>query len=112
MNVISLTELGEELLVKATSSRSGRSAQTIYGGRDQHLRQTLVAIRGGEGLAEHTSPGEVTVYVLEGAVDVRTSEKHSKMMVGEIGVIPNSPHSVHAFVDSVILITVAVKLTK
>ena len=40
----------------------GRSAKTVYGGREHLLRQTVIALKAGEKLAEHGNPGEATVY--------------------------------------------------
>lgn len=57
MESTSLTTLADEQLAEARQHHSGRSAHTIYGGSVHHLRQTLVALRAGQALAEHDSPG-------------------------------------------------------
>ncbi|UMG93455.1 LuxR family transcriptional regulator [Nocardioides sp. TF02-7] len=64
----SLTELAEEQLTTAREAHSGRSAVTVYGGREHRLRQTLIALRAGARLGEHEAPPEATLQVLSGSV--------------------------------------------
>ena len=47
----------EEQLSKARSASSGRSAETVYGGQEHDLRQTVIALAEGRVLGEHVSPG-------------------------------------------------------
>ncbi len=68
MEKSSLTALARELLEHATATSSGRSADTVYGGHEHVLRQTVIALAAGQSLAEHESPGEATVQVLRGRV--------------------------------------------
>ena len=49
----SLASLADELLERARQGHSGRAAQTVYGGHEHGLRQTLIALAGGHALAEH-----------------------------------------------------------
>ena len=67
----SLTELVRHHLETARTASSGRSAQTLFGGHDNVLRQTLIALRAGSTLDEHENPGEATVQVLHGHVTPR-----------------------------------------
>ena len=53
MESTSLTTLAEEQLAKAREGSAGRSAVTVHGGRDFVMRQTLMALLGGQGLAAH-----------------------------------------------------------
>lgn len=62
----SLTDLVHEHLELARSASSGRSAHTVYGGHDHHLRQTLIALAADHRLDEHESPGEATLQVQDG----------------------------------------------
>jgi hypothetical protein len=48
MQATSLTALAEEQLTAARTASSGRSAQTIVGGHDRALRQTLIALAEGQ----------------------------------------------------------------
>ena len=55
----SLTALTQHHLEVARSASSGRSAQTLYGGHDHVMRQTLIALRAGSVLDEHENPGDI-----------------------------------------------------
>ncbi len=47
MEKSSLTALARELLEHATTTSSGRGADTVYGGHEHVLRQTVVALAAG-----------------------------------------------------------------
>src|SRR3954469_11450684 len=64
----SLTATVLEHLEIARRDASGRSSQTVYGGHEHALRQTVIALTEGQSLREHNSPGEATIYVLTGRV--------------------------------------------
>ena len=68
MDRTSLKGLAHKLLDFAAAGPAGRSASTVYGGREQVLRQTLIALTAGISLSEHENPGEGTVLVLLGRV--------------------------------------------
>lgn len=57
----SLTALAREHLANAHATGSGRSAETVYGGNEHLLRQTVMALVAGRELDEHDSPGEATL---------------------------------------------------
>ncbi|MBL3753110.1 cupin, partial [Mycobacteroides abscessus subsp. massiliense] len=42
--VMSLSTLADEHVAAAKAASAGRSAQTVYGGREHTLRQTLLAL--------------------------------------------------------------------
>lgn len=67
MEQTSLTALARQQLESAHGT-NGRSAHTVYGGQQRVLRQTLIALVGGQKLDEHENPGEATVHVLNGQV--------------------------------------------
>ncbi|OCB13688.1 LuxR family transcriptional regulator [Mycolicibacterium porcinum] len=106
MEKISLTAVARQQLAAARSASSGRSAHTVYGGHEHHLRQTLIALTEGHGLDEHESPGEATLQVLEGRVKLANSEASWEGSPGDHIVIPRTRHSLHAIEDSVVLLTV------
>jgi quercetin dioxygenase-like cupin family protein len=55
---------------------------------------TLFAFDKGEGLSEHTAPFDAMVYVLEGKLDIKISDKDYELTEGEMIVMPsNEPHS-------------------
>ncbi|HUH52454.1 MAG TPA: LuxR family transcriptional regulator [Microbacteriaceae bacterium] len=107
MQTTSLNELVEEHSAKAQEVSSGRSAVTIFGGREHRLRQTLIAIREGKSLGEHASPGEATLQVLTGKLLLRSESGHCEVSAGELAPIPEEVHAVDALEDVVFLLTVS-----
>ena len=106
----SLTTLAHDHLDKAVTATSGRSAHTIHGGHEHVLRQTLIALRSGSGLDEHESPGEATLQVLHGQVTLVAGDETWNGSVGDLMIIPDARHALHAVEDSVVLLTVAKSL--
>lgn len=106
MESLSLTELADEQLAGARSAKSGRAAHTVHGGHDHLLRQTLIALVAGQGLAEHESPGQATLQVLRGRVRVSTAAEEWSGAAGDFLVLPAERHGLHADDDAVVLLTV------
>lgn len=106
MQKTSLTALGRTELTAALAASSGRSAKTVFGGHEHQLRQTLIAMRAGEALAEHQNPGEATVLVLQGRVVLASGEHSWSGWDGDLITVPDAPHSLTAEADSVVLLTV------
>ncbi len=106
MQKTSLIALARHELAEARRSSSGRSAKTVFGGHEHRLRQTLIAFRAGEQMAEHESPGEATLQVLEGRVLLRAGEVSWNGSAGDLLIIPDERHSLEAVEDSVVLLTV------
>jgi quercetin dioxygenase-like cupin family protein len=104
---MSLDALGREQLEAAERASSGRSAATVFGGHENVLRQTLIALRGGRELGEHESPGEATVLVLRGRVRLRAGDVSWDGRSGDLLVVPPVPHALEAVEDAVVLLTVA-----
>ncbi|MEU2051959.1 cupin domain-containing protein [Streptomyces bungoensis] len=107
MRKLSLDAKAREHLEKAAASSTGRSAETLYGGHEHTLRQTLLALRAGTELAEHDSPGEATLLVLHGRVTLRSGEDSWEGTTGDLLTIPSARHSLHAPEDAAVLLTVA-----
>lgn len=107
MQKFSLDALARDHLERAASSATRRSADTVYGGHEHTLRQTLLALLAGASLAEHDSPGEATLLVLRGRVKLHAGEDSWDGRTGDLLVIPLSQHSLDAVEDSVVLLTVA-----
>jgi quercetin dioxygenase-like cupin family protein len=103
----SLEALGRELLERAASAGGRHSAETVVGGHERILRQTVVAMLSGSALAEHENPGEATVLVLRGRVRLSAGNASWLGRDGDLLVIPDSRHSLEALEDSVVLLTVA-----
>ncbi|WP_404430956.1 cupin domain-containing protein [Microbacterium lacus] len=106
MQKTSLIALARHELAHAREASSGRSAKTVFGGHEHQLRQTLIALKAGESLAEHANPGEATVHVLEGRVLLRAAEASWNGSPGDLLAVPAGLHSLDAIKDSVVLLTV------
>ena len=102
----SLTTVAQTQLDVARGASSGRASATVFGGHEHSLRQTVIALVAGEGLQEHESPGEATLQVLSGHVELRCDEATWSGSSGDLLVIPDARHSLAALEDSVVLLTV------
>ena|SRR5690349_20466363 len=109
MQTTSLPALAQQQLDTARAAPSGRSAGSLYGGREHDLRQTLIAMTAGTVLGEHESPGEATLQVLEGRVAVHTGDEHQDADTGDHLMIPPVRHDLAALTDAVVLLTVATR---
>ncbi len=106
MNATSLPDTVEQTLASAREASSGRAADTIHGGHEHALRQTVIALLAGHELAEHESPGEATLQVLAGRVRLTSGDGAWEGEVGELAVIPDARHALYAVEDSAVLLTV------
>jgi quercetin dioxygenase-like cupin family protein len=77
MQKLSLDALAREQLEAARRATAGRAAQTVFGGHEHVVRQTVIAVLRGRSLAEHVNPGEATVHVLRGRVRLATTDTAS-----------------------------------
>lgn len=107
MQKSSLVALADRQLDEARNIPSGRSAQTVYGGHDHVLRQTLIALAAGQVTDEHVNPGEATVHVLRGRVRMKAGDASWDGLAGDLLIVPDARHAVEALEDSVMLLTVA-----
>jgi quercetin dioxygenase-like cupin family protein len=106
MESVSLTRLAAEQLTLARQAHSGRASHTIHGGHPLELRQTVVALASGHELAEHDSPGEATLHVLQGKVRMMAGDDSWDGAPGDFVTIPPRRHSLRALDDSVVVLTV------
>lgn len=104
---ISLTALMRQLLETALRSSSGRSADTVFGGHEHVMRQTMVALRAGSRMSEHENPGEATLHVLQGRVSMTAGDNSWNGSPGDLLIVPQERHGLEAIEDSVVLLTVA-----
>jgi quercetin dioxygenase-like cupin family protein len=107
MQKFSLDAIARNQARLAASAPSGRSAETVYGGHEHALRQTILALTAGSTLAEHESPGEATIHVLRGRVRLTAGEVDWEGRSGDLLVVPDSRHALEATEDSVVLLTVS-----
>ena len=109
MNKISLDAVAREQRKKAAAASSGRSAETVCGGHEKALRQTVIAMNAGAELAEHENPGEATLLVLSGRVELRSNDVMWSGRAGDLLHVPPDRHSLHALEASAVLLTVVKK---
>jgi quercetin dioxygenase-like cupin family protein len=103
---ISLEALARQLRQTAGSNGSGRAADTVHGGHEKALRQTVVALVAGQVLAEHENPGEATVLVLDGRVRLVAGEDSWEGRRGDLLLVPPARHRLEAMADATVLLTV------
>ena len=106
MESLSLSDLADEQIAAAKVAHAGRAAHTVHGGHEHSLRQTLIALVGGQELSEHDSPGEATLQVLRGRVRLVAGADGCECSAGDYLVIPRVRHSLSALDDSAVLLTV------
>ena len=106
MTTTDLAKLADDLLGQAASASAHRAAETLHGGSDQALRQTVIALTAGSALDEHESPGEATLQVLRGQVQLHAGGESTSLGEGQLATIPPERHSLSADADSVVLLTV------
>lgn len=109
MQKISIEALARQQLKAAAVASSGRAADTVYGGHEKVLRQTVIGMTKGTRLAEHENPGEGTIYVLQGRVRLWVGDVSWQARTGNLLIVPDARHSLEAVEDSAILMTVAKK---
>lgn len=107
MQKISIDALARQQVTAALAAGSGRAADTVYGGHEKVLRQTVMAFKAGTQLSEHQNPGEATVYVIRGCVRLQADEESWQGKAGDLLIVPDGLHSLMAEEDSAILMTVA-----
>jgi len=107
MQRISLEALARQQLELAARAGGGHTADTVFGGREKVLRQTVIGMIEGSHLGEHENPGEATVQVLRGRVRLSSGEQSWEARTGDMIFVPNARHSLEALEDSAVLLTVA-----
>ncbi len=107
MRKFSLDALARNHLELAANASSGRSSTTVFGGHEHTLRHTLIALTAGNALSEHPNPGESTIVVLRGRVRLDAGDDSWEGRAGDMLIIPQERHSLHAVEDAVVLLNVA-----
>lgn len=97
-----IQELTDDFLKKALVSERGREVKLLA--KDGPLRQTVIALRAGETLAEHNAPPAASVFVLHGYLKI-ISDTEEIIKAGEIKILTDQRHSAEALKDTVFLLT-------
>lgn len=95
----------ERLKAEPTWS-SGHSARTLI--KYDDLRVVLIALAAGHRIPEHKAEGRVSVHVLSGHIEFRTSERTFDLRAGGLVALDRAvPHDVSAHEESAFLLTIA-----
>ena len=104
--VTNLPAAAAALLDRARNDRSGRAAHTLVPGAHAPLKQTLLALLGGQSLAEHDAPAAAVLHVLIGRVRLVAGDDEFFLEAGDHVRIPPVRHHLDGLDDSVVLLTV------
>jgi len=107
MQKFSLDAIAREQAKRAGAASSGRSAETVFGGHEHALRQTVIALTAGSALDEHENPGEATIQVLRGRVRLTAGQVAWEGRTGDLLVVPDARHALAAIENSAVLLTVS-----
>jgi quercetin dioxygenase-like cupin family protein len=107
MQKISLEALARQQMKLAATAAGRHTADTVYGGHEKVLRQTVIGMIAGSCLAEHENPGEATVLILQGRVRLSAADLSWEGTRGDLLIMPNNRHSLEALEDSAVLLPVA-----
>ncbi|WP_018296598.1 hypothetical protein [Corynebacterium lubricantis] len=97
-----IQKLTEDFLHEALTSNKGRVAKLLV--KDGPLRQSIIALRAGETLAEHNSPPAASAFVLHGQVRI-SGQEETILNAGDLEALTHYRHAVEALEDSVFLLT-------
>lgn len=107
METFSLDALARDLLTRAADAAGGHTADTMLGGAEAVLRQTVIAMVQGAVLSDHENPGEASVQVLSGEVRLVAGDDSWTGRAGDLLPVPDARHRLEALADSTVLLTVA-----
>ena len=106
MQKVSIEALTRQQMQLATANNRN-AADTVVGGHEKVLRQTVIGMVAGAEMGEHENPGEATVYVIKGSVRMSSGDEQWDARAGDLLKVPDARHSLVALADSALLLTVA-----
>lgn len=106
---MSLDATGRTQLDNARRSDAHRAATTVVGGHEHVMRQTVIGLLAGAEMAEHENPGEATLIVISGRVQVLAGDDMWEARIGDLIEMPPARHALRAIEDSVVLLTAVPK---
>ena len=80
---------------------------TQRNGHEHVLRQTLMALTAESTMSEHENPGEATVQVSYGRVRLVADAVEWEGRDGDLLIVPQARHTLHALEDAAVLLIVA-----
>jgi len=105
MQKLSLETIARDQLAAAARGSAGRASSTVFGGHEHALRQAVIALQAGAVISDHENPGEATLYVLSGRVELTSAADSWQGRQGDLIIIPDATHGLRALEDSAILYT-------
>lgn len=107
MTKISIEALARQQIKAAHHAGGRRAADTVFGGHEKVLRQTVIGLLEGAEIGERDNCDEATIYVLSGRVQLWIGEDCWEARPGSLLILPEARHRLIAIEDSALLLTVA-----
>lgn len=112
MQRVCIESLAKQQL-KLAACQPGRrvAADTVVGGHERVLRQTVVAVTEGNRLGQQSNCVESTAYVISGELRMTAGDSSSIVHSGDLVKIPGTSWDLQAVADSAVLLSVAMLST-
>lgn len=107
MTKISIEALARQQIKAAQHAGGRRAADTVFGGHEKVLRQTVIGLLEGAEIGERDNCDEATFYVLSGRVQLWIDDDCWEARPGSLLILPEARHRLIAIEDSALLLTVA-----
>lgn len=107
MKPLDVSQMAADHLAAARVASNGRSSTKLIGDHTKLLRKNLIALKAGAALQDHESPGEATLFVLEGQLEFHADGESVTLNAGNLIEIPPLRHGLVAMTDAVVILAVA-----